>query len=549
MIRFSRTAVVATLAMLAGCGEPLAVENKNAADFERLLRTPADVEAFAGSQFQQIVSGTLGSTARVHTGFLTAAFENASTLANNGLGPRSGIPRESVGNSRGNPYAFENFADFRILSIVAKFSAIALARTGESGFTLGSAGDDQRLKAWTWFTYGVSLGYLSMVYDSVGIPRPGGGPDDPPPPFSGYRETNAAAIAALDSALKYATMTGTSALREGWLTGPGGSTVAAATFARVIRSYRARVRAGVARNPTERTAVNWNAVIADATNGIQSTFLANFNPSFGWDYTWLASTLHYRDSNWHQMTYYGIGMADTSGAFDLWLQQNRDQRTPFLIQTPDLRFPQGNTRDLQVANGQGAPTGRRYFRNRAPGGDQSGTGWQNSWYDHYRWRAFADAGRIGPFPLFTVAENDMLAAEGYIRTGNIAAAAALIDRTRTTAGLPPLTGAVTTASDPVPGGSGCVPRVPQPPTFTSTACGNILEAMKWEKRIEMAFTTYGGWYFDSRGWGDLPEGTPVSWPVPYQELDARAKPIYDLGGVGRPGGAGPSTYGYGSGSR
>jgi hypothetical protein len=73
--------------------------------------------------------------------------------------------------------------------------------------------------------------------------------------------------------------------------------------------------------------------------------------------------------------------------------------------------------------------------------------------------------------------------------------------------------------------------------------------MKWEKRLESAYTTYGAWYLDSRGWGDLPEGTPLSWPVPFQELDARKKPIYDLGGVGQPGGAAPSLYGFGSGQK
>ena len=143
----------------------------------------------------------------------------------------------------------------------------------------------------------------------------------------------------------------------------------------------------------------------------------------------------------------------------------------------------------------------------------------------------------------------MLAAEGLIRTGNIAGAATLIDRTRTTAGLPALSGAVAAATDPVPGGASCVPRVPQAPTYTTTACGDVMEAMKWEKRLEIAYTTYGGWFFDSRGWGDLPEGTPIMWPVPNQEADARVMTIYNLGGVGQPGGAGTSTYGYGSGTR
>jgi hypothetical protein len=277
--------------------------------------------------------------------------------------------------------------------------------------------------------------------------------------------------------------------------------------------------------------------------------MSGFNPNTGYDYTWLATGTHFRDTNWHQMTPYIIGMADSSGAYDSWLAVRRGDRVPFTIKTADLRFPAGDTRTAQNNVGQGAPTGRRYFRNRAPGLDQAATGWQNSEYDHYRWRAFADASRIGPVPIFTVAENDLLAAEGYLRTGQIAKAATLIDKTRTTAGLPALSGVITSLTQQVPGGRACVPRVPVGPTFTTTQCGTILEALKWEKRMETAFTVYGAWYFDSRGWGDLPEGTPLSWPVPYQELDARLLPIYTLGGVGGKEAAGVSTYGFGTGDR
>jgi hypothetical protein len=45
-------------------------------------------------------------------------------------------------------------------------------------------------------------------------------------------------------------------------------------------------------------------------------------------------------------------------------------------------------------------------------------------------------------------------------------------------------------------------------------------------RMETAFTGYGQWYIDSRGWGDLVMGTPLEWPVPYQELFARGSPSY-----------------------
>jgi hypothetical protein len=67
--------------------------------------------------------------------------------------------------------------------------------------------------------------------------------------------------------------------------------------------------------------------------------------------------------------------------------------------------------------------------------------------------------------------------------------------------------------------------------------------MKWEKRLELAFATYGSWFFDGRGWGDLIENTPLQYPVPFQEMDARRTGFYNLGGGG-PSSAGKGTYGF-----
>jgi hypothetical protein len=544
-MRILRYAVLtaALLGTAAACSDPLEVENSNNPDRDRVLANPADVENLAGSLYQQINSATLGNIARVQTGLMTAAFENSSGLANNGLGPRSNIPRGQIDNGRGNPYASENFNDFSIHSAVAKTAAEILARSSEEGFTLGSDGANTRLRAWTWFMYGTALGNLALVYDSAGVPRPSDGPLDIPA-LEEYPAVMAEALEALDSAVVFASTPGMSNIPNTWLKGSAYTPV---EFTRVVRSYAARFRAGVARTPEERAAVDWGLVIADATNGIESDLAIEMLPTAGWDRAWLSSTLHFRDANWHQMTLYIIGMADTSGAYEGWLQTPRDNRdgNEVLIRTPDLRFPSGETREAQNDVGQGAPEAGRYFRNRDDGLDQAGTGWRNSQYDHYRWRAYASANRIGFFPVMTRAEIDLLAAEGYIRTGNFPLAAALIDRTRTAAGLPSVAG-ITDLTTPVPGGNACVPQIPVGPSYTATACGNILEAMKWEKRMETAYTGYGVWFFDSRGWGDLVEGTALHWPVPFQEMDARLKPVYNLGGLGGGAAAGVSTYGFGT---
>ncbi len=100
-----------------------------------------------------------------------------------------------------------------------------------------------------------------------------------------------------------------------------------------------------------------------------------------------------------------------------------------------------------------------------------------------------------------------------------------------------------------------MPKVPgfgnPPGDFTKVGCGNLWEALKYEKRIETAYTQYAPWYLDMRGWGDLPKDTPLFWAVPYQDLQARGRPISAIYGAGigvgnAPNSAavGPTTYGW-----
>jgi hypothetical protein len=249
-----------------------------------------------------------------------------------------------------------------------------------------------------------------------------------------------------------------------------------------------------------------------------------------------------------------MGMADTSGTYDLWLAKTMSTtacpppitgRCPFVVVTPDKRLPQGNTQAAQLADTQPTSfTSTRYFRNRGtdqPGGDPLNI----SMYDYRRSFGFFRSSRNGPYPIMTRAEIQLLAAEGQLRTNTVPPAALRIDGSRVAKGrLPALAGVVTDTVSAVPGLGACVPRVPDAAQgFKKSKCGTIWDALKWEYRMETAYTGYGMWYFAARGWGDLPEGTAVSWPVPYQEMQVRGEPYYGLGGVTQVGGSGPGNYG------
>ncbi len=534
---------------VAACDEPLVVGNENQPDRDRALGRPADVEVFIANSYVTIQNATLGgSNNSLQPGMLVMGLESYSGNANFDMNQRGGIPRGFVDNSRGNSGLDIHLRDWTVLHRAARSAAIGLERINAGvGFT--SPPRDQRNRSFAWFVMGLGMGNLALAYDSVTQIRWDDPSDQSAFDLLHYSAAMTLALEYLDSAIATAQAAPAGAdgfpLPATWLNGNAagfaGGTVSAATFVAFIRSYKGRFRASVARNATERGAVDWNAVIADVQAGITRDYIINSSPTTGWDVIWPLQ--HYLFQSWHQMWGYVMGMADSSGAYDAWLAAPLASKAPFLVQTRDRRLPAGGTRALQQTASPALPPAGQYFRNRAAGQDVvTANTLANSYYDFYRFQTFFNATRIGPYPTMTRAEMNGLLSEGAIRTGQWALATQYIDSSRVRNNLPSVAG-IADLTTPVPGGVSCVPRIPVGPGFTSTACGNLLEAMKWEYRMETAYAGYGMWYFAGRGWGDLPEGTPVHHPVPYQELDVRSQSLYNLGGVGRVDGAPRGTYG------
>jgi hypothetical protein len=539
--------------MTAGCDNPLAVTNNNNPDVTRAYSTPAGIEQLIATSFQQVnqiqrgpTVGSLAANDNINSQLLVMSLESYGTVANFGMAVRTSIPRAPVSNARGNQVFAGNLRDFSGLQKQARQNALSIAALDElvkGGKTLGSPAQNARARAFAWLVLGIAEGDVGLVYDSASVITPASSVNETAP-LVGYKDVIAATLAALDSAILIANSPAATSDAKNFTTTDWirGNTIDGPQLIKIARSYKARYRAGAARTPAERAAVDWTQVIADATNGITADLNINLSNSAGWSNFWLPTAYTYQ--GWHNMSPMYYGMADTSGGYDAWLATPLNSRSAFLIRTPDKRFPSGDTRAEQQTASGSLPTGTLYFRNRPTGDDTPADPWGVSPYDNYRFRGLVlnNSDRAGPWPTMTKAEIDLLAAEGYIRKGDYASAASLIDKTRTKNGLPSVAG-ITSATQTVPGGNACVPRVPNS-SGTSASCGTIMEAMKWEKRVETAFTGYGQWYFDSRGWGDLVEGTALQFPVPYQEMDSRLHPFYNMGGIGDAFGAKKGTYGF-----
>jgi hypothetical protein len=548
---------------LAACANPLDVSNLNDPDRTRTFNNPQDLTVFISGLYAVAHGATLGAqNDGLQTQMAVMSMENVSGLANFAMGPRGGIPRNPISNQRGSQGNVGNYNDWLRGHRAARQAALGIAAL--DNINLGSAAAQARARLFCRFVQGVALGNLSLAYDSASILTEADNPQADAAvtvALSGYRAVNAAALAYLDSAIAIARATPAAfplpTTANFWL---NGLTVDTTLFFRIVRSYKARFRANVARTPAERAdvsksgIVDWAQVIADADAGI----IVNFDPQAdrlnGWDIVWFAQ--HHAGAQWHQMSQFWLGMADTSGSYLTYLQNTvPSTRVQMLIVTPDKRFPRGTTRSQQSDTLNNVGTGNRgqafantpYFRNRPTSSDIAGDPLSVSMYDFWRGRQFQQAGRIGRYPVMTAAEIRLLAAEGYLRiaTPNFTEAINRINVSRVAIGiLPALTAVTDTLAVAAPGANACVPKVPDAAqNYRGWRCGNIWDALKWEYRLETAYTGYGNWFFAGRGWGDLPQYTATQWPVPYNEMDARGQAFYGFGGPGGVAGAAAGNYG------
>lgn len=578
MRRFVKYSALAALVGLGACEDALVVDNPNQGDTDKVISTPADAEALIGTYYKRWYSGVYGGTGSMEGRLNVWSFLNFSSLANNCQNTSYPFGNSNVTNSPGNPCSGEHSRLYFVLGEVNRVASSLLGQM-DAELTLGSVARDNRARAFAEFLRGMSLGYIALMHDSAAVIN-AATPAQDPGALVGYVEVMDSAYAALQRAIDLAADPASSSPDGGfplpatWL--PSGTAMTATEFVKLIRSYRARFRANVVRDPAE--TIDWAAVIADASAGITADHEVVTGTATGGTANYAWRTQYNSFSTWHQMTPFIIGMGDNSGSYANWIAQPVGDRgagnAGFFMVTPDLRFPQGATRgaqqaDLVISACETAATKcKRYFFNRATGDDQfGGVGWGWSNYSFARFRSWevrgdAGTGRVGKTPIMMLAEMDLLRAEGLIRgpAPDYAAAIALINKTRTAgmAGTPAVaTGGglpALTSVDPnavVPGGGDCVPKVPSLAAPTTIGCGNMFEALKWEKRIETGFTHYLSWYLDGRRWGDLAEGTPLFLPVPFQDWQARDKPsnlIYHTGvGVGvAPNSAAPTkgTYGW-----
>lgn len=526
-MKMRTTATFATLLLFgaAGCAD-LDVTNPNQPDRGEVVTGAEDLEELIAGSYQSWWEGLRSNNSLWHQ-LSNASFESAATAANFGMVDMSAIPRTALNNTPAYAYAEQfEWTWGRLYRAIAGTSDGIRGLEDQSipeGRGLSSEVRTQRAIAFGKFVQGLAHGMLALtydeafvadetlVYDETALPAEQEGLELQP-----YMEVFEAAIGYFDDAIAIAEQNDFTLSGDVWI---NGLDLTNQDLIQLANSYKARFRAQVARTPEERANVDWNQVMEDIENGIQADFMPVMESG-----RITSLTTHYANiftDAWGRAPYFIYGMADQTGRYQEWMSTPVSSRTQFVMETPDQRFPQGSTLGEQEEN-----PGSMFVANSFESNPGRGT---------WRWSHYDQIWEFGPFqtgakPEITMREMALLRAEALFREGDEAGAADIINETRVGQGGLSPTDAAGTNDD-------CVPRLP------NGECGDLLEMLKWEKRINVYHTHFGAWFFDSRGWGDLMEGTYLHYAMPAQEvLSFLMEPNTHGGGEGMS--AGTSTYGY-----
>lgn len=296
----------------------------------------------------------------------------------------------------------------------------------------------------------------------------------------------------------------------------------------------ARILIYSARTPAERESnVDWNKVLYHTERGLTYDWGPTLLTGTITDPSYLAR-LNNSGSGSMRAHYLTIGPSDQSGGYQQWIQITpRENAQRFLITTPDRRI----TGPTPTSNGA-------YFRYlTATGGFNSDRGYQNwSWYGWHRRLNYQGANHtLGHFVLASADENRLYRAEALLRLGRVAEAVPLINVTRTRA-----QSVGSTTYDPnlpaIPTDIGLTGRLPEVsgacvPRRTDGTCGDVWDALMYERDIElMGMEPVRSW-MDRRGFGQLRTGVWNELPIPARYLSSLGVPTYTFGGVGGEGAA------------
>jgi hypothetical protein len=534
---------LAALALLGavGCSGDLDVSNPNAPDAKRAFSDPNTIAALAGGSLRTwMVTRQDYNSALLHSAMAdgyTASWNNWNMryYTSYGVECPSRCGWQNVQTSA-------QYAQIETLyyGYYSALSAVndALLAIRKNGVIIGSAANTKMLETLGVMMQGMVYAEIANAYDQGFYVDEDTDLSDPLAlPLSTREEMRDIAQTHLEEAYQLAVANSFST-PSSWLGEVNGRSYTNTQLAQVIRTLQAEYLAGFPRNAAENGQVNWAKVAQLAAQGVSS--------GAGFDFEFFVDNGAYYDGikNWGN----DITTVRTDSRMARVITDGPD---PSKVHVYPWPVPNGNPMpiayDKRVGDGTWGPYDDVLGVNTKAATANAGTDYawagatifplargtehfSNLGHIRYSYLAYPgyglpDEDGTGQDPIITRAENDLLWAEGLIRSGgDKALAAQKINNTRVArGGLTPLTGAESTT--------------------------DMLRALNYEQLIENQ--GMGSLHFYNRRRVTpsnyvngapcpteaiycLGQNTPRHMPIPAKELGVLKKELYSFGGAGGP---------------
>ncbi len=477
------------LVVLFSCSSEIdKVENLNNPDRNQVLAN--------GTDLLGVVSGGFVSWWQANSRDLYPALAVAGDIAtcswgNFGMRVLSNEPRNPILNSA-------SWSDRTVLEQPwqGNYAAIASANDvigaiNNNGITWIENGEDKTPMALaaSYLLRGLSYGYLALLFEK-GFDVDENTDISQPLPFITYSELTTLALNNLDLAIDLAN-THTFEIPN---TVINGVALSNSDLIKLCNSYKARFIVQSARNQTETNAVDWNTIKTLTQNGITADFGPTGDNGISW---WNNANILMDSPN---------GFGAFGARLDMRIVNLLDSNQPIFFPATSgsvLSNPEMTTSDARIGDGKDfefrsdilfrAERGRFHF----------------SHYIHTRFindPTFSDGADAKQIKTFTLEDNQLLLAEAKARLNENDVHTLINAGSRVTRGsLTPLTGAESQSE--------------------------ILDAIFYERYIELFNTAVGSGYFDRRRTNDLQVGTFRHFPIPATELAILSEDLYTFGGV------------------
>jgi len=481
-----------TSVLINSCTKKLDVENTNNPSIENIYSDPESVYGVASSLFYGWYIRTQTHSWSPQMAMMTMADQGTSSWLNSGMRDLSSEPRPELDNSESYAYSyiFEHYweQNYSILN-----TANDILKVIDGGMEIGTIGSDgtgedtKMVKAFSYFIQGLSLGNLGLTYDQAFVIT-----DETPDPAleltRPYNEVVDAAISSLQKCISISE-TGNFIIPNDWI---NGKEYTNSELVQLAYSYMARFKVYSARNLSETNAVSWSTVLSYAEKGISSDFEV-YMDNVNWK-QWVFHYTYERD-DWVRVDARIINLMDNNYP---WRLTNGSD--PGIATSADARLASDFTHD-----------------NTCPFKPERG-------YYHYSFYTYT---RIpytfsNPdfFPEFYTNELELIKAEAYARMNDMSQAITILNASsRSTRGQLPNLSASSTQSQ-------------------------VLDAIFYERDIELFVAGFGGSFYDMRRTDRLQKGTVMNFPIPSKELNVLGIDVYSFGGEDNADGVNTSNGGW-----